>query len=97
MKKCFTIILASVILASAAAGCSTKDTSGDTVGYGDVYPITAAGKILATIIAFLGIGLVAVPTGIITAGFTEIVDNNKDKENDKVSLYHFAVIRNLVK
>ncbi len=54
-----------------------------TVGYGDVYPITAAGKILATIIAFLGIGMVAVPTGIITAGFSELVKSDDNQENDK--------------
>ena len=42
-----------------------------TVGYGDVYPITVLGKILSSIIAILGIGLVAVPTGIISAGFME--------------------------
>lgn len=54
-----------------------------TVGYGDVYPITAAGKILATIIAFLGIGMVAVPTGIITAGFSELVKSDDKQENDK--------------
>lgn len=52
-----------------------------TVGYGDIYPITVAGKILSTIIALLGIGLVAVPTGIITAGFSEIIeDDNDDKK-----------------
>ena len=56
-----------------------------TVGYGDVYPITAAGKVLATIIAFLGIGMVAVPTGIITAGFTEIVSETKDEKEDEKS------------
>lgn len=44
-----------------------------TVGYGDIYPITAAGKILSAIIAILGIGLVAIPTGIITSGFTEML------------------------
>ena len=54
-----------------------------TVGYGDVYPVTAAGKVLATIIAFLGIGMVAVPTGIITAGFTEIVNRKKKEEKDE--------------
>lgn len=54
-----------------------------TVGYGDVYPITAAGKILATIIAFLGIGMVAVPTGIITAGFSELVKSDDKQENDE--------------
>ncbi len=42
-----------------------------TVGYGDIYPITYAGRILGTIIAFLGVGVVAVPTGIISAGFVE--------------------------
>ena len=42
-----------------------------TVGYGDIYPITLAGQIMAIVIAFLGVGLVAIPTGIISAGFVE--------------------------
>lgn len=42
-----------------------------TVGYGDIYPITFAGKVLGIIIAFLGVGAVAIPTGIISAGFVE--------------------------
>lgn len=42
-----------------------------TVGYGDIYPITTGGKIIAIIIAFLGVCAVAVPTGIISAGFVE--------------------------
>lgn len=42
-----------------------------TVGYGDIYPITTIGKIIAIIIGFLGVGLVAIPTGIISAGFVE--------------------------
>lgn len=50
-----------------------------TVGYGDIYPITIAGKILSTIIAFLGIGLVAVPTGIISAGFVEQIEKPETK------------------
>ncbi|MCR4923709.1 MAG: ion transporter [Lachnospiraceae bacterium] len=40
-----------------------------TVGYGDIYPITIGGKIMAIIISFLGVGMVAIPTGIISAGF----------------------------
>ena len=42
-----------------------------TVGYGDIYPITILGKALAIVISFLGVGLVAIPTGIISAGFVE--------------------------
>ena len=42
-----------------------------TVGYGDIYPITALGKALSIIITFLGVGMVAIPTGIISAGFVE--------------------------
>lgn len=42
-----------------------------TVGYGDIYPITFLGKLMAIAIAFLGVGLVAIPTGIISAGFVE--------------------------
>ena len=42
-----------------------------TVGYGDIYPITILGRIMAIIISFLGVGAVAIPTGIISAGFVE--------------------------
>ncbi|MCR4781622.1 MAG: ion transporter [Lachnospiraceae bacterium] len=42
-----------------------------TIGYGDVYPVTFLGKAMAMCIAFLGVGVVAIPTGIISAGFVE--------------------------
>ena len=42
-----------------------------TVGYGDIYPVTTLGKAMAIIIGFLGVGVVAIPTGIISAGFVE--------------------------
>ncbi len=42
-----------------------------TVGYGDIYPITVVGKIMAIFTALLGVGVVAIPTGIISAGFVE--------------------------
>ncbi len=42
-----------------------------TVGYGDVFPITSEGKIIASCVAILGIGLFALPTGILGAGFVE--------------------------
>jgi len=42
-----------------------------TVGYGDIYPVTTAGKIFGIFITCLGVGMVAIPTGIISAGFVE--------------------------
>ena len=42
-----------------------------TVGYGDIYPITTVGKVFGIFITFLGVGMVAIPTGIISAGFVE--------------------------
>jgi len=51
-----------------------------TVGYGDIYPITVAGKILGAFIAILGIGIVAVPTGILSAGFVERIDKPENTE-----------------
>lgn len=42
-----------------------------TVGYGDIYPVTVLGRIMAIFISFLGVGAVAIPTGIISAGFVE--------------------------
>lgn len=51
-----------------------------TVGYGDIYPVTALGKFLGIFISLLGIALIAIPTGILSAGFTE----QKKEENDKL-------------
>ena len=59
-----------------------------TVGYGDVYPVTVVGKVLSAIIALLGIGLVAVPTGIISSGFVENLEEEKHRhENEDEKLY----------
>ena len=53
-----------------------------TVGYGDVYPITVGGKIFASIISLVGIGIVAIPTGVISASFVEeiIKSGGRNKE-----------------
>ena len=48
-----------------------------TVGYGDIYPITGLGKLLSGIIALLGIGIVALPTGIISSAYIEEIQGNK--------------------
>jgi len=42
-----------------------------TIGYGDIYPITIGGRIVAIIIALLGVCAVAIPTGVISAGFVD--------------------------
>lgn len=42
-----------------------------TIGYGDIYPITFLGKAFGIFISFLGVGMVAIPTGIISAGFVD--------------------------
>lgn len=42
-----------------------------TIGYGDIYPVTILGRAMAIVIACLGVGVVAIPTGIISAGFVE--------------------------
>ena len=46
-----------------------------TVGYGDVYPSTSFGRFLAAIISLVGIGIIAIPTGIIAAGFNHVISN----------------------
>jgi len=51
-----------------------------TVGYGDIYPVTMLGKFCAGIIAILGIGMFALPTGIIGAGFVEEIEKSKDEQ-----------------
>ena len=51
-----------------------------TVGYGDVYPITAGGKIFAAIISLVGIGVVAIPTGIISASFVEEISEKRRRQ-----------------
>jgi len=48
-----------------------------TVGYGDMYPVTLLGKFCASVVAILGIGMFALPTGIIGAGFVEAIQKRK--------------------
>lgn len=65
-----------------------------TVGYGDIYPITPLGRTFSIVITFLGVGMVAIPTGIISAGFVDQYSRIKHmseygREND----VHFIKIR----
>lgn len=64
-----------------------------TVGYGDIYPITTAGKVAGIIITFLGVGMVAIPTGIISAGFVEQYSKLKHIGEGSEGDIHFIKIR----
>ncbi len=50
-----------------------------TVGYGDIYPVTSGGKIISIFSSLFGIAMVALPAGVITAGF--LSEKNKDNQN----------------
>lgn len=50
-----------------------------TVGYGDIYPVTSVGKFVAMISSVFGIAIVALPAGIITAGYMEELTKDHDK------------------
>ena len=64
-----------------------------TVGYGDIYPITTAGKIFGIVITFLGVGMVAIPTGIISAGFVDQYSRIKRiSEYGQASDVHFIQV-----
>ena len=62
--------------------------------YGQVYPITVAGKIFTAVIALLGIGLVAIPTGIISAGFIEHLNESKLEKDIKKSAADMTLTKN---
>jgi voltage-gated potassium channel len=51
-----------------------------TVGYGDVYPITDLGRTMAGIIVIIGIGMIALPTGILVSGFMEHLEEEKQEK-----------------
>ncbi len=55
-----------------------------TVGYGDVVPITIAGKALGIVITILGVGFAALPAGIIASGFTVEMQNRRDEFRAKL-------------
>ena len=52
-----------------------------TVGYGDTYPVTAIGKLIAALTAICGIAVIAIPIGIISAGFTDSLGSETSKED----------------
>lgn len=62
-----------------------------TVGYGDIYPVSEWGRLVSMVSALVGIAIIALPSGIITAGYMEETrirktkkhsSNNRTKENN---------------
>ncbi len=53
-----------------------------TVGYGDIYPITPLGKIVASITSILGVGIFALPAGILASGFIEEIQREKKTDDE---------------
>ena len=51
-----------------------------TVGYGDIYPVTTAGRVITMISSFFGIAIIALPSGIITAGYMNALNEEKDED-----------------
>lgn len=48
-----------------------------TIGYGDIYPVTAGGKIFTSIVVMLGLGVVAVPTGLFASALTRSIQSEE--------------------
>jgi len=84
------VIFVSSVLMFVAEGAIQKEQFGSiprclwwsiitvtTVGYGDVYPVTVFGRVIAALTAICGVAAVAIPIGIISAGFTESLDSER--------------------
>lgn len=60
-----------------------------TVGYGDMFPVTPIGKLIGSVVVILGIGLFALPAGMLAAGFAEVLQARRDaKERDGMICPH---------
>jgi voltage-gated potassium channel len=59
-----------------------------TVGYGDIYPVTPIGKIIGSFVVISGIGLFALPAGILASGFNEVLQRRKEKHRKKMICPH---------
>ncbi|MDD6303499.1 MAG: potassium channel family protein [Lachnospiraceae bacterium] len=51
-----------------------------TVGYGDIYAVSTAGKVITMLSSIFGIAIVALPAGIVTAGYMDEINKMKDED-----------------
>lgn len=61
-----------------------------TVGYGDIFPVTVGGKIVGGLISFMGIGIFALPAGILASGFSD--ELNRQRCNTTIKCPHCGEI-----
>ena len=54
-----------------------------TVGYGDIYPVTAIGRVVTMVSSMFGIAIIALPSGVITAGYLEEMNKDDEEEDGK--------------
>ncbi len=54
-----------------------------TMGYGDIYPVSTAGRIVTMISSFMGIAIIALPAGIITAGYMDELAKMNESNDDE--------------
>ena len=54
-----------------------------TIGYGDIYPVSDAGKIITIISSILGVAIIALPTGVITAGYLDELKKHRKEFEEK--------------
>lgn len=82
------------VFSNALSGMWWAATTIFTVGYGDMAPVTLMGKVIGIIIDFLAMAVVAIPTGIISAGFVEkytAIRRNQAKGEEKAGLITITV------
>lgn len=56
-----------------------------TVGYGDMYPVTLVGRLIAAILSMLGIGVFAIPSGLIGGAFIDEIRQEREEAAKKIS------------
>ena len=75
----FYIFITALIMFNAEEACTLT-----TVGYGDIYPISSIGRVISIISSIVGIAIIALPSGIITAGYMDEVKKRNEQKQEEV-------------